>query len=133
MSNNGQSYKFLLIDDSRLTRRLMKKALDDLGIGECEFLEATNGRAALDELERTEYDVDAIFCDLYMPDMDGMEFLKSLAARNKLDGCPVIVVTGDLSPAGGEEAVRRGATAWIGKPFTPDTVRDALSRALAVS
>lgn len=130
MNQEKTMYRFLLVDDSRLTRRLMKRALESLGIGECQFIEAENGYAALGKLEQAGYSVDVIFCDLYMPDMGGLAFLDSLRARGMLESCPVVVLTGDISKDGGEKAVACGAREWIGKPFTAESVKGVLDRVL---
>lgn len=129
---SNAAYRILLVDDSRLTRRLVRKAVDEAGLGECQFIEAPDGQAALKELEQIGYAVDAIFCDLYMPNLDGIGFLDTMASRGKLAGCPVIMVTGDASEGRGEQAVAHGARECLGKPFTPQSVRDALRRALGL-
>lgn len=129
-SVSNKSFKFLLVDDSRVTRRLLKNALIEADIGSCQFFEAAHGQEALDELERIQYQVDAVFCDLNMPVMDGMEFLNTLGTRGKLQTCPVIMVTGDLSEGRGVQTLAHGARDLIGKPFTPETIRESVKNVL---
>ena len=124
------AYRFLLIDDSRMMRRMLQKAVREAKIGECEFTEASDGEVALTELERKGYKFDAIFCDLYMPKMDGLTFLDNLTARNKLGSCPIVVVTGDVTDDRETEALEHGAAECIRKPFTPEDIGQVLKRIL---
>ena len=121
--------KVLIVDDSRLMRRMLHACIatrmDDL-----DFLEATDGLDALTKLEAIEFDVDAIFCDLRMPNMNGLDFLDALADREKLDSCPVVVVTSDVH-TGGREALKRGAKWLISKPFASAMVLKALQDVLS--
>jgi CheY-like chemotaxis protein len=123
-------FKFLLVDDSRVTRRLMKNALKEADVGECEYFEAADGQEALDELEKMNYGIDLVFCDINMPNMDGLEFLKHLTDRGKLEACPVIMVTGDLSEGTGAQTLENGAKDLVGKPFTAETIRASIEKVL---
>lgn len=123
-------YTILIVDDSRVMRRNIQKVVRSAGIGECEFVEACDGQEALSELEKISYKADVILCDLNMPNISGIEFLDSLAERGKLDSCPVIVLTGELSDKKGQEALEHGASCLIIKPFTADSVASALRKIL---
>jgi EAL domain-containing protein (putative c-di-GMP-specific phosphodiesterase class I)/CheY-like chemotaxis protein len=78
-------YRVLLVDDEPFIRRLCARLLTELG---CKtFIEAGNGHEALAKLDEPDAHIDLILCDLSMPDMDGVEIVRHLAAR-KGKGCP---------------------------------------------
>jgi len=138
MRNPGQEtgeirkgFKFLLVDDSRVMRRMLQRVLKETEVvGDCSFIEAGDGESALLELEKNDYSVDAVFCDVCMPHMDGIAFLEALGERDKLESCPVIIVTGDASDGREKEALALGARSCITKPFTAERIGSALKNAL---
>ena len=69
--------KVLIVDDNKFMVNMVKRILDKLEIAAP--LEANDGADALERLD--EAAVDVIVCDLNMPDMDGIEFLRHLASR----------------------------------------------------
>jgi DNA-binding NtrC family response regulator len=117
----------LVIDDEPAVRRSLTKILQLDGH---EVLEAADGRAALD-LGR-EHTVDAVITDVYMPEMDGIEFL--IAYQDLNPDVPIIAISG-----GGfadkdfvlKDAGMIGAVETLQKPLTVDGVRAAVQRALA--
>ncbi|MHC4662727.1 MAG: response regulator [Planctomycetota bacterium] len=123
-----KNFNFMVIDDSRVMRRLLQKVIRETDVGDINFIEASDGESALLELERLSYAVDAVFCDICMPKMDGMEFLDALSQKGKLDACPVVVVTGDASDGRKREVVERGAVGFVTKPFTPEVIGGVLKK-----
>ncbi len=81
--------KVLIVDDDRFMIKLTKGILKQLGIGTA--LDAPDGAVALDRLNESA--VDVIICDLNMPGMDGLEFLRHLAARESQPA--VILLSGE--------------------------------------
>jgi two-component system chemotaxis response regulator CheY len=122
--------KILLVDDSRVMRRMLRTAVVATGSAEFAFLEAANGKEALEVLEEADFSVDLIFCDLCMPEMGGLELLQALAERDVLDACPVIILTGDAREAQAQEALGCGARRLIAKPFTTEALAEALDEVL---
>jgi two-component system chemotaxis response regulator CheY len=123
-------YRILLVDDSRVMRRMLQNTLIEAGFTDCEFLEAVDGQDALKKLVSVDYKVDAVFCDLCMPNMDGLGLLDALAEGDSPPRCPVIVLTADARKTHGREALLRGATALLRKPFTSDDVVQVLQKVL---
>ena len=74
------SIKLLLVDDDYIMHRVMTVMLNDLGISG--VLNAMSGPEALEILEQNGDGVDVVICDLNMPEMDGVEFIRHLAKRN---------------------------------------------------
>jgi CheY-like chemotaxis protein len=124
-------YRILLVDDSRVMRKLLQNVLVSNGYADSEFPEASDGNEALQRLEQFSFKVDAIFCDLSMPNLDGLGFIDALAARKRLGMCPLIVLTADGSQSRGREVLLRGASALLRKPFNADEVSAVLGRLLA--
>jgi CheY-like chemotaxis protein len=85
MLERATSVRVLLVDDDQIFRNFARQALDELhGV---EVREAGNGLEACHLLQKAEAAFDLIISDIFMPDMDGMEFLHALAAlryRGKL-------------------------------------------------
>lgn len=92
------------------------------------FFEASNGREALDLLETRR--VDLIMADLNMPEMDGVEMIGRILAEPETRSIPVVIVS--AKPDLGQiTALRKaGARGYLRKPFTPEAVRDLLTRIL---
>ncbi len=74
------SIKLLLVDDDYIMHRVTTVMLNDLGISG--VLNAMSGPAALEMLQNNGGSVDVVICDLNMPEMDGVEFIRHLAQRS---------------------------------------------------
>jgi NtrC-family two-component system response regulator AlgB len=113
--------RILVIDDEAHIRKTTAVTLDALG-HEC--AQAANSAEALGHLQKGSFD--AAFLDLRLGDESGLELIpKMLALEPKLN---VIVFTAYTSIDTAVEAMRRGAVDYIAKPFTPEQIRQSLSR-----
>ena len=74
------SLKLLLVDDDYIMHRVTTVMLNDLGVSR--VTSAMSGPEALEVLEKRGDEIDVIICDLNMPDMDGVEFIRHLAGQN---------------------------------------------------
>ena len=84
--------------------------------------------------KKEDYDVDLVFSDLWMPNMDGLQFIDALKEKKVLNGgCHLVVLTGDIRESQCAEALRRGASGVLSKPFTTDDIVKALDSVLEVS
>lgn len=117
--------KALVIDDSALMRRIVGKALREAGLQVEAIVEAANGVEGIAALERETGRIDCILCDLHMPVMDGVGFLRERAARG-LGDAPVVMVTADAGDPLVQQALEAGAGGFILKPFSPEQVRQRL-------
>jgi two-component system chemotaxis response regulator CheY len=104
----------LVVDDSRIMRNIVKNTFSVLKIP-CQYLEAENGRKALQLLETNK--VDLIFLDWNMPEMDGLEFLKKVRIMPDYKDKPIIMVTSESAKYNVVEALQCGATDYIVKPL----------------
>ena len=114
----------LVVDDSRIMRNLVKNTFAELKIP-CQYLEAENGKKAMQLLESNK--VDLVFLDWNMPEMDGMEFLKRARAMPNYQDTPIIMVTSESAKYNVVEALQNGATDYIVKPVQQKVFMEKLS------
>src|SRR5437667_5993620 len=114
----------LIVDDSSVMRKIVERSLRQAGIDLSEVLEAANGAEALGALNQGA--VDLILCDINMPVMDGIEFLKQLKAVDGAKSVPVVMITTEGNEAHVVQALSAGARGYIRKPFTPDQGKEHL-------
>ena len=80
----------------------------------------------------SEHRVDLILCDINLPVMDGLEFIKQLPAVAKAKDVPVVMITTEGSEAHVVQALSCGARGYIRKPFTAKQVKDHVIPVLGV-
>jgi two-component system, chemotaxis family, chemotaxis protein CheY len=119
----------LIVDDSSVMRKIVDRSLRQAGIEISQTLEAGNGAEALSVLQENK--VDLILCDINMPVMDGLEFIKQLGAVENAKGVPVVMITTEGSEAHVVQALACGARGYIRKPFTADQVKEHVIPILA--
>lgn len=123
--------KVLLVDDSAVMRKIIQRNIKETGLIVDEFVEAGDGNQALDKVNANE-DLDLILLDWNMPNMSGIEFVKTLRSLNLSKRIPVVMVTTEGSDAKVSEAKESGADGYLTKPFTADQLRDTLGDYLLV-
>jgi two-component system chemotaxis response regulator CheY len=119
----------LIVDDASVMRKIVERSLRQAGIDLVHVFEAGNGAEALDLLAGTR--VDLILCDINMPVMDGLEFVKLLPGVENAKGVPVVMITTEGSEAHVVQALSCGARGYIRKPFTSDQVKEHVIPVLA--
>lgn len=112
----------MLIDDSEVVRMQAARALLEAGFT---VLEAVDGLDAMRKLEGAA-DVALIVCDVNMPRMDGLEFVKWLAVQAKRP--PIIMLTTEGHPQQIQQAKEHGAKGWMVKPLKPELLVSAARR-----
>jgi len=125
------SIRALIVDDSSVMRKIVERSLRQAGIEISQVFEAGNGAEGLAVL--AENRVDLILCDINMPVMDGLAFVKALAGVANAKGTPVVMITTEGSEAHVVQALSVGARGYIRKPFTPDQVKEHVIPLLAVN
>jgi two-component system chemotaxis response regulator CheY len=124
------SIQAIIVEDSSVMRKIVERSLRQAGIELSKVFEAGNGAAGLAVL--AENRAELILCDINMPVMDGLEFVKALAGVEKAKGTPVVMLTTEGSEAHVVQALSPRARGYIRKPFTPDQVREHVIPLLAV-
>ncbi|HKA73171.1 MAG TPA: response regulator transcription factor [Xanthobacteraceae bacterium] len=114
--------KVLVVDDEPPIRKLLRMGLSAQGY---EVIDAPNGRSAL---ERLAQNPDLIILDLGLPDMQGLELLRTIRGRN--DSVPVVVLSSRGDEAGKVQALDLGADDYVTKPFGMDELLARMRAAL---
>ena len=111
--------QILIVDDSPTIRRMVKASLADVS-DRMEFIEAGSGLEAIERLAMGV--VELMVLDLNMPDMHGLEVLGFVRAHQKYRQVPIIVLTTRGDESSRTAALQAGATAFMTKPFDPQTL-----------
>jgi two-component system chemotaxis response regulator CheY len=114
--------RVLIIDDSSVMRKIVERSLRQAGLELEKVVEAANGAEALAALQDNV--VDLILCDINMPVMDGLEFVRQVATVKSAKGVPIVMITTEGSESRVVAALSAGARGYIRKPFTPDQVKE---------
>lgn len=119
----AMEFDILLAEDNLVNQKVAVRALERLG---CRVTVVENGRAALDALARSSYDL--VFMDVQMPEMDGVEATKAIRASEAgSDRHQVIVAMTAHAMAGDRERLEEaGMDGYISKPFDLETLKSAL-------
>lgn len=113
----------MIIDDSASLRQVVKLTLVSAGY---EVIEACDGVDALNKLDGIK--IHLIICDVNMPNMDGITFLKQVKGTPNYKFTPVIMLTTESQESKKQEGQAAGAKAWVVKPFKPETMLVAVSK-----
>jgi len=113
----------MIIDDSASLRQVVCIALTSAGY---DVLEACDGQDALDKL--TGIKIHLMLCDVNMPNLDGISFLKALRQNPSYKFTPVIMLTTEAGEDKKKEGQAAGARAWVVKPFKPEQLLMAVSK-----
>jgi two-component system KDP operon response regulator KdpE len=119
---SSAALKVLVVDDEPPIRKLLRMGLNTQGY---EILEAANGKAALDLLAQ---EPGLIILDLGLPDIDGLELLRTMRARN--ERVPIVVLSSRGDEAGKVQALDLGADDYVTKPFGMDELLARMRAAL---
>jgi DNA-binding NtrC family response regulator len=119
----SQQPHILIADDERSIRLMLETGLTLNGF---RVTSVRNGQEALTATQGEKFD--AILSDIYMPDLGGLELVDALRAADP--GLPIVLMTAQGSLQVAVDAVTRGATDFIGKPFDIAAVVDLLKRLL---
>lgn len=129
---NAESYRelsVLVVDDKEFIRTATGRVLQGIGLENIAY--AANGRAAIELIEHTEPRIGLVFCDLLMPDMDGVEVVRYVAA---LEHRPAFVFISGANAAllstAADMARARGLQVLgaIEKPISSEAVRAMLAK-----
>lgn len=119
--------KFLVVDDSVTMRRIVANSLKNLGY--TSFVEATDGKDALDKLAADD-EINFVITDWNMPVLSGLELIKSIRGDDKLKDLPVLMVTTRGVKEDIMEALSAKVNNYIVKPFTPQILKEKIEQIL---
>lgn len=118
----------LIVDDSAAIRKILQRVLRQAEIPLGTVYEAGDGAEALEVLRNQK--VGLVLSDINMPKMDGLEFLSNVRAEAAWQKLPVVMVSTEGTQAKVLEAVERGASGYVRKPFTADQIKEKLASLL---
>lgn len=116
----------LVVDDSRLTRRIICKALTDAGH---DVSQAVNGQEGLEAFREGEFDL--VLSDLLMPVMDGFQFAEKI--RSESPSTPIIISTADIQESSQERCREIGVSRILNKPAKAETITSTVEELLTTS
>lgn len=114
----------LVVDDASFQRLRVRKSLESNGHT---VVEASSGFEAVETYERES--PDAVFLDITMPGMDGLEALRRI--RTDHPDARIVMLSAMAQQSTVMEAVRAGARDFVVKPANPERVLEALNKVLA--
>ena len=116
--------KVLIIEDSHILFEMYKSVFSIYP--SCRLFLASNGLDAMDQLTLQE-NIDLIISEIYMPKMDGLNFLKTMYQKG-YSHIPVIVSSFESNDHIFQKAIDMGARAYIKKPWHPQQILDLIGR-----
>ncbi len=119
----GAIATILVIDDSSSVRTLARAALERAGY---DVVDACDGSDAMERLDGRAFGV--IVCDLSMPRMDGLNFLRYLRNHPRYKFTPLAMLSTETRPDIRSDVRTAGAQAFITKPCTPAALVDTVKR-----
>jgi two-component system chemotaxis response regulator CheY len=120
--------KFLVVDDFSTMRRIIRNLLKELGFNNVD--EAEDGVQALNTLRGGNFQF--VISDWNMPNMTGIDLLRSIRADAALKHIPVLMVTAEAKKENIIQAAQAGASGYVVKPFTAATLDEKLTKIFKV-
>jgi len=114
----------LIVDDSSLTRKKIKRIIEMANLDVGQFLEAENGTEALKVLD--EANVDLVLADLNMPEMGGAEMVRQMKTSEATKSIPVVVVSTESRTTRIKDLLAEGVKDYLHKPFTPEEFKETM-------
>jgi two-component system chemotaxis response regulator CheY len=115
----------MTVDDSASVRQMVSFTLKKAGY---EVIEAVDGVDALSKISGNR--VRMMFVDLNMPNMDGIELIRTVRADPSYKFIPIVMLTTESQAAKKQEGKAAGATGWIVKPFKPEQLIAVVKKVL---
>ena len=122
----GSTMKILIAEDFATMRRIIKTVLRQAGYQQ--IIEAEDGVIALRKLRSD--DIGLVIADWNMPNMTGLDLLKTMRNDDTLKDIPFLMVTAEAKKDNIIEAIQSGASNYLVKPFTPDMLREKIDQIL---
>ncbi len=122
--------KFLIVDDSRIMRQMIKQSLENSQRENYEVIEADNGIDAFNIIESET--IDLLLVDWNMPHLNGLDLVRELRNLKKHKKLPIIMITSEAAKYSVIEAVKAGVNDYIIKPVKDSDLLDKIDRLLDV-
>jgi two-component system, chemotaxis family, chemotaxis protein CheY len=122
--------KFLIVDDSVTMRRIVANSLKT--IGHELFVEASDGKEALVKLTSDD-DINFVITDWNMPEVSGLELVRSIRSNEKYINLPILMVTTRGLKEDIVEALQAKVNNYIVKPFTPQILKEKIEQIISAA
>lgn len=120
----NKNLKILIADELPTMRRITKNLLADLGFNNSH--EAQDGAMALNMLNKGDFEL--VITEWDLPNVAGIDLLKSIRSDNELKSLPVIIVTAEVERQSIISAQQAGVNGYIVKPYTAAILKKNLQR-----
>jgi two-component system, chemotaxis family, chemotaxis protein CheY len=120
--------RFLVVDDSATMRRIIVNSLQRIGF--TQYVEAADGEEALKLFDNS---ISCIISDWNMPNMSGIDFVRTLRSREDGADVPIIMITTRSVREDIIDAAQAGVNNYIVKPFTPQVLRDKIEHVMGAT
>lgn len=114
----------VIVDDSAAIRKILRRVLLQTEIPIGTIHEAGDGQDAVRILKDNA--VNLILSDINMPNMDGIELLRTVKSTSQWSHLPVLMITTEGGQAKVMEALQLGAAGYVRKPFTADQLKEKI-------
>lgn len=121
------STKILIIDDMRTMRKIVTKALKDLGFEN--ITESEDGAKGWAALTTVDANFGLVVSDWNMPNCTGIDLLKRVRGDSRFTKLPFVLVTAESERSQVVEAITLGVSAYVVKPFDTESLRTKLDEA----
>ncbi len=122
-----KNMKVLCVDDFATMRRILKNILKHLGFKN--VYEADDGLTALEVMKNERMDL--IISDWNMPNMNGLDLLKTARGMEEYKKVPFLMVTAEAQKQNVLEAVSAGVSNYVVKPFIAEAIEEKLKKIFA--
>jgi two-component system chemotaxis response regulator CheY len=128
-TKGNSEYKILVVEDDDFTRNVIVQTLTNLGYQQ--VIGAENAQAAIDLFESTQFDL--VMTDIFMPDMNGLEFVKRIRTGKTLAkaNSRIIVLSGVVESKVVGIGLALNVNGFIVKPLIPNVVDDKIRGVIA--
>jgi two-component system chemotaxis response regulator CheY len=127
-SLNMGKLTIMVVDDSSPMREVIIKTIKAAGYTSDNFIQASNGREALDLMQGNW--IDLLVTDYNMPDMDGLMLIEEMKKDDVFSSVPVLIITTERREELIELFIEKGAAGYLKKPFRPEEIRQKISEIL---
>jgi two-component system chemotaxis response regulator CheY len=114
----------MIVDDSATMRKIIMRTVRMSGLDFEKIEEAGNGVEALAKLGAEPLDI--VLCDINMPEMNGIEFVRQARQMPSCNGTKIVMVSTESAEETIEGVMADGANGFISKPFTPENFHEKL-------
>lgn len=127
--DGAENLKVLVVDDSPMARKHIKRVLNGMDVLEENIDTAENGAEALEKINQNYYDF--VISDYNMPVMDGQELIDQIRNSSMQSSIPVLMVTSETDDNRLAAVQQSGVSAICDKPFEPATVHKLINSFLS--